>query len=59
MVLVNSAPGFTDQHLVANGASDLLIEVFGAAGAHARSAFGAAQIPFGSCAEIELIAEVE
>ena len=58
MGLVNSAPGFTDQHLVANGASDLLIEVFGAAGAHARSAFGAAQIPFGSCVEIELVAQV-
>jgi enamine deaminase RidA (YjgF/YER057c/UK114 family) len=59
MVLVNSAPGFTEQHLVANGASELLREVFGEKGAHARSAFGVAQIPFGSCVEIELIAEVE
>jgi len=59
MVLVNSAPGFTEQHLVANGASELFEEVLGAAGRHARSAFGAAQIPFGSCAEIELVAEVE
>jgi len=57
-VLVNSAPAFTEQHLVANGASELLVEVFGAAGAHARSAFGAAQIPFGSCVEIELIAQL-
>lgn len=59
MVLVNSAPAFTEQHLVANGASDLIGEVFGETGAHARSAFGASQIPFGSCVEIELIAEVK
>ncbi len=59
MVLVNSAPTFTEQHLVANGASGLLVEVFGEAGNHARSAFGAAQIPFGSCVEIDLIAEIK
>src|SRR5262245_42615916 len=59
MVLVNSAPTFTEQHLVANGASELFEEVLGDAGRHARSAFGAAQIPFGSCAEIDLVAEVE
>jgi enamine deaminase RidA (YjgF/YER057c/UK114 family) len=58
MVLVNSAPTFTEQHLVANGASELLAEVFAPNGAHARSAFGAAQIPFGSCVEIDLIAEI-
>jgi enamine deaminase RidA (YjgF/YER057c/UK114 family) len=59
LVLVNSAPTFTEQHLVANGASELFIEVFGReCGAHARSAFGVAQIPLGSCVEIELIAEV-
>ncbi len=58
MVLVNSTPAFTEQHLVANGASDLLCQVFGEAGKHTRSAFGVAQIPFGSCVEIELIAEV-
>ena len=58
LVLVNSAPTFTEQHLVANGASELFIEVFGRdCGAHARSAFGVAQIPLGSCVEIELIAE--
>ena len=57
LVLVNSAPHFTEQHLVANGASELFQEVFGERGAHARSAFGVAQIPFGSCVEIELIAE--
>ena len=58
-VLVNSTPAFTDQHLVANGASELLVQVFGDCGAHARAAFGVAQIPFGSCVEIDLIAEVD
>jgi enamine deaminase RidA (YjgF/YER057c/UK114 family) len=58
-VLVNSTPAFTEQHLVANGASELLVEVFGDAGAHARAAFGVAQVPFGSCVEIDLIAEVD
>ncbi|MEI7537491.1 MAG: RidA family protein, partial [Comamonadaceae bacterium] len=56
MSLVNSTGDFTEQHLVTNGASELLGEVFGAAGAHARSAFGVAQIPLGACVEIELIA---
>jgi enamine deaminase RidA (YjgF/YER057c/UK114 family) len=58
MVLVNSAPTFTEQHLVANGASELFGEVFGDRGNHVRSAFGVAQIPFGSCVEIELVAEL-
>ena len=58
MALVNSTPTFTEQHLVANGASELLVQVFGDRGAHARSAFGVAQIPRGACVEIELIAEV-
>ena len=58
MSLVNSTATFTEQHLVTNGASELFGEVFGAAGAHARSAFGVAQIPMGACVEIELIAEV-
>lgn len=58
MVLVNSSTSFTEQHLVANGASELLVEVFGEKGKHARAAFGVAQIPFGSCVEIELVAEV-
>ena len=56
--LVNSTPDFTEQHLVINGASELLGEVFGETGQHARSAFGVAQIPTGACVEIELIAEV-
>ncbi len=59
MVLVNSASTFIEQHLVANGASELFEQVFGDSGTHARSSFGVAQIPFGSCVEIELIAEVE
>jgi enamine deaminase RidA (YjgF/YER057c/UK114 family) len=59
MSLVNSTATFTEQHLVTNGASNLMGEVFGGdKGAHARSAFGVAQIPFGACVEIELIAEV-
>ena len=56
--LVNSSGSFTEHHLVINGASELIGEIFGAAGAHARSAFGVAQIPMGACVEIELIAEV-
>ena len=59
VVLVNSDPAFTEQHLVANGASEFFQEVFGANGAHARAAFGVAQIPFGSCVEIDLVAEVK
>ena len=58
MVLVNSAPTFTEQHLVANGASELFGEVFGASAAHVRSSLGVAQIPLGACVEIDLIAEV-
>ena len=58
MSLVNSAPTFTEQHLVTNGCSELLGEVFGDAGLHARSAFGVAQLPMGACVEIELIAEL-
>ena len=58
MSLVNSTPGFTEQHLVTNGASELLAEVLGERGTHARSAFGAAQIPLGACVEIDLVAEV-
>jgi len=58
LVLVNCTPDFTEAHLVANGASELLNEVLGPAGAHARSAFGVAQVPLGSCVEIELVAQV-
>ena len=58
MSLVNSSPSYTEQHLVTNGCSELLGEVFGEAGKHARSAFGVAQIPMGCCVEIELMAEL-
>ena len=58
MCLVNSTGSFTEQHLVANGCSELLGEVFGDAGKHARSAFGVAQIPTGSCVEVELVVEL-
>ncbi|MBB2930979.1 RidA family protein [Paraburkholderia silvatlantica] len=59
MSLVNSTLAFTEQHIVTNGASELIADVFGEKGKHARSAFGVAQIPLGACVEIELIAEVE
>jgi enamine deaminase RidA (YjgF/YER057c/UK114 family) len=59
MSLVNSTATFTEQHLVTNGCSELMQQVFGQeVGAHARSAFGVAQLPMGACVEIELIAEV-
>ena len=56
--LVNSTPDFIEHHLVTNGASELLAEVFGEAGKHARSAFGVAAIPLGACVEIEMVAEI-
>lgn len=55
---VASAPGFTAQPAVLNGASELLAEVFGRAGAHARSAVGTAELPMGAPVEIELVVEV-
>ena len=58
MSLVNSTPDYTEQHLVTNGCSELIGQVFGDRGTHARSAFGVAQIPLGACVEIELVAEV-
>jgi enamine deaminase RidA (YjgF/YER057c/UK114 family) len=57
LCLVNSTSEFTEQHLVANGCSELLVAVFGERGAHARSAFGVAQLPMGACVEIELVVE--
>ena len=59
MSLVNSSPDFTEHHLVTNGCSELLGQVLGDVGVHARSAFGVAQLPLGSCVEIELIADVQ
>jgi enamine deaminase RidA (YjgF/YER057c/UK114 family) len=58
MSLVNSTPDFIEQHLVTNGASELIGQVFGDKGLHARSAFGVAQVPLGACVEIDLIAEI-
>jgi len=57
-VFVNSAPGFTDQPIVANGASDLMIEIFGEAGKHVRAAVGASELPRNAAVEVELMAEV-
>ncbi|MBY0573501.1 MAG: RidA family protein [Undibacterium sp.] len=59
MCLVNSTPEFIEHHLVTNGVSNFIGEVFGEQGKHARSAFGVAQIPLGACVEIEMIAEIE
>jgi enamine deaminase RidA (YjgF/YER057c/UK114 family) len=56
--LVNSTADYTEHHLVTNGCSELLGEVFAEKGAHARSAYGVAQLPLGACVEIELIAQV-
>lgn len=56
---VNSDPDFTDQHLVINGASELLRDVFGDAGVGARSAIGMAQLPLGSTTEVEMILELK
>jgi enamine deaminase RidA (YjgF/YER057c/UK114 family) len=58
LVMVNSAPGFDQQPAVGNGASELLQQVFGEAGRHARSAVGMAELPFGMPVEIEFIFEV-
>jgi enamine deaminase RidA (YjgF/YER057c/UK114 family) len=56
--MVNVAPGFTDTPAVLDGCSDLLVEVFGEAGRHTRSAVGLAELPFGIAVEIELIAQL-
>ncbi|MDN5751492.1 MAG: RidA family protein, partial [Pseudonocardia sp.] len=55
---VASAPGFTDQPSVVNGASELFGEVFGGAGAHARSAVGVAELPKNAPVEVEIVVEV-
>lgn len=57
--MVNSEDGFSDQAAVINGASDLLVEIFGETGKHSRSAVGMAALPFNSCVELEMIVEVE
>lgn len=57
-VFVASDPGFGDQPKVANGASELLVEVFGEAGHHARAAVGSVGLPLGATVEVELVAQV-
>jgi enamine deaminase RidA (YjgF/YER057c/UK114 family) len=58
LCMVNSAPDFGQQPVVANGATDLLRALYGDAGAHARSAVGVAALPNGACIEMEMILEV-
>ena len=57
-VFVNSAPDFTDQPKVANGASELMQEVFGESGRHARAAVGVAALPLGAAVEVDAVFEV-
>lgn len=59
MVLVNGTADFTEPHAVANGASEVFVQLFGERGMHARTAMCAAQLPFGACVEIEMLAEIE
>ena len=58
-VFVNSADGFTDQAKVANGASDLLVAVFGDAGRHARTSIGVNELPLNAAVEVEVTAQLE
>lgn len=58
LCLVNSTADYTEHHIVANGFSDLIGEILGDSGKHARSAFGVAQIPTGACVEVELVVEL-
>jgi enamine deaminase RidA (YjgF/YER057c/UK114 family) len=57
--MVNSAAGFNKQPQVINGASDLLVDIFGERGRHARSAVGMAELPGDICVEIEMIVQLE
>lgn len=57
-VFVNSSPGFTDQAKVANGASDLLVQIFRDAGRHTRAAVGVAELPLNAAVELDLIVEL-
>lgn len=57
-VFVASAEGFTDQPAVANGASDLFVELFGEAGRHARAAVGVSELPRGAPVEVEVVAQI-
>ncbi len=57
-IFVNSAPGFAQQHLVANGASELMFEVFGESGRHARTAVGVPELPMDVTVEVEAMLEL-
>ncbi len=57
-VFVNSTPGFTDQPKVANGASELMVALFGDAGRHARSAVGVAALPLGAAVEVDAVVAI-
>lgn len=57
-VFVNSVAGFNQQHMVANGASEVMLKAFGAESHHARSAIGVSQLPFGVAVEVEALLEV-
>ena len=59
LVMVNADPEFDRQFIVANGASDLLVELYGDQGRHARAAVGMGSLPRGACVEVEMIVEVE
>ncbi len=59
LVMVNAEPDFAHQFIIGNGASDLLVELYGDQGRHARSAVGMGSLPLGSCVEIEMIVEIE
>ena len=58
-VMVNGAPHFTEPHRVADGASELLVQVLGERGIHSRSAVSVAEVPFNACVEIDMVAEIE
>lgn len=59
LVLVNGTADFQEPHVIANGASEVFVQLFGERGRHARTAMCAAQLPFGACVEIEMLAEIE
>ena len=59
LVLVNGTADFQEPHVIANGASEVFVQLFGERGMHARTAMCAAQLPFGACVEIEMLAEIE
>jgi len=58
-VMVNGAPHFTEPHRIADGASELLVQVLGERGIHSRGAVSVAQVPFGACIEIDMMAEID